>query len=80
MKSSGGTSKVTPNTQTNQTSSQKRFNFGEGAFDETLRDQGQTAIDERKMQQYHEVIKRVRLGMDDIKQLSKKGMDSNGST
>ena len=59
--------RIAPNTYTNQTSSQKKFNFGEGAFDETLRDSGQAAIDERKMHQYQEVIKRVRLGMDEIK-------------
>ena len=34
-------------------------------FDETLRDTGNAAIDQLKLQQYQDVIKRVRLGLDE---------------
>ena len=52
-----------PKTSTAQNSKQREFNFG---FDETMRDTGTTAINESKLAQYQEVIKKVRLGMDEM--------------
>ena len=54
--------------KTSTANTKKEFNFG---FDETIRDQNQ-AINESKLQQYQEVIKKVRLGMDDVKEHLKK--------